>query len=64
MTAPLADYEGAIKHIVWMAQTVHQAYHQDIPGNWMSCPRDICGSTRYFLSLESGPEEKEPNHER
>ncbi len=37
-------------HVRWMAQTVHQAYHDD-PDTWDgSCPKDICASTRRFLA--------------
>ena len=36
----------AMQHIKWMAQTVHQAYHQDKPGTWEDCPRAICASTK------------------
>jgi hypothetical protein len=50
------DYDNALRHIAWMAQTLHQAYHQDIPGTWHDCPRDICASTTMFLSL---PNKKE-----
>lgn len=37
------------KHLAWMAQTMHQAYHQDIPTTWKECPRDVCASTRHVL---------------
>ena len=42
------------KHLAWMAQTMHQAYHQDIPTTWETCPRDVCASTKHILD-ESAP---------
>lgn len=37
-------------YIRWVAQTIHQAYHQDQPGGWEVCPKDICASTvRHLL---------------
>ena len=41
--------DGFKKHIHWMAETVHQAYHQDQPKTWRECPRDICSSTVRFM---------------
>lgn len=35
--------------IRWTAQTVHQAYHQDVPGTWETCSRDICASAKKHL---------------
>lgn len=37
------------KHLAWMAQTMHQAYHQDVPTTWKECRRDVCASTRHIL---------------
>lgn len=39
-----------LEHVNWMAQTVHQAYHQEHPGHWMACPKDICRSTAKKLA--------------
>ena len=33
----------------WVAQTVHQAYHQEVSGTWETCPRDVCASIRNKL---------------
>lgn len=41
--------EDPEKFIAWMAQTVHQAYHQDHPGTWDECCKDICSSARCYL---------------
>lgn len=30
------------KSIAWMAQTIHQAYHDDVGGTWEGCPRNTC----------------------
>lgn len=32
-----------------IAQIVHQAYHQDLPGTWRECSRGVCGSIRQYL---------------
>lgn len=42
----LEDYTRSI------AQIIHQAYHQDQPGTWRSCPKDICASARGVLGMD------------
>lgn len=38
------------KHIRWMAQTFHNAYHRDQGGvTWRECSLSGCASTRYEL---------------
>lgn len=39
-----------LAHMVWMVQTVHQAYHEVNRRSWEHCPSDICSSTARFLS--------------
>lgn len=41
------------EHIAWTAQTVHQAYHQDIDEPWERCPRDVCASTMHVMRNRS-----------
>lgn len=48
----LTQIEQQEKHITWMAQTIHQAYHQDQPGTWRDCPKNLCASTRTELGME------------
>ncbi len=36
-----------LAHVLWMAQTVHQAYHHD--GSWRECGAAICLSTVHVL---------------
>lgn len=46
----MAKIDALKNHIVWMAQTTHQAHHQDIAGTWHDdCPRDVCASTRAVM---------------
>lgn len=41
-------------HIVWMANTIHQAYHQDPYGaeslSWQECQKGTCGSIEHILA--------------
>ncbi len=53
LSGEIADLNAAgtiaFKQVCWLAQTVHQAYHQDISGTWETCPRDVCKSSQQFL---------------
>lgn len=51
----LTEIAAHILMIRWMAQTVHQGYHQDQPGTWETCPRDICASAVAHLKGELKP---------
>lgn len=44
----------ACEHMRWMAQTIHQAYHQDQGRVWQLCPRDVCKSTMDWMLWKSG----------
>lgn len=47
----------ALEMIRWMAQTVHQAYHQEQSGTFESCPKDICSSAKRALECQCpGPD--------
>ena len=37
----------------WLAQTVHQAYHQEQPGTFETCPKSICRAVDDFLKARS-----------
>jgi len=44
----------AAKNMCWIAQTVHQAHHQDVagetsPANWRDCSRGACRSMESML---------------
>lgn len=39
----------AFEHIKWMAQTVHQAHHQDQEGTYRSCPLSPCKATQELV---------------
>lgn len=48
--------EALVKHlrearetIRFMAENVHQAYHQDISGGWWICPRTVCNAAQQAL---------------
>lgn len=41
-------------HIRWSAQTTHQAYHDDQPGTWTTCPKSTCDSAQQTLGIERG----------
>ena len=38
-----------VAFIKWMAQTIHQAYHEDEDSTWETCNKDICASTRKWI---------------
>lgn len=38
----LAEKQDLLKSIAWMAQTIHQAHHDDVGGTWEGCPRNTC----------------------
>lgn len=40
------DYLETIR---WMAQTIHQAYHKEIPGTFLECPRNTCDAARQSI---------------
>jgi len=58
-TSPPAWDQGARDMVRWMAQTTHQAYHNDDGpngnGSWETCTKDICYSARKFLLGELTP---------
>jgi hypothetical protein len=35
----------------WVAQTTHQAYHQECAHEWTRCSKDICLSVSLFLRI-------------
>jgi len=37
----------------WLAQTVHQAYHQEQPDTFETCPKSICRAVDDFLKARS-----------
>ena len=37
---------GQVEH---MANTTHQAYHQDQPGSWRECPRPLCADAKITI---------------
>lgn len=46
VTQPVGSDRDMIR---WICQTIHQAYHQDQPGVWETCPRDVCKSAKRHL---------------
>ncbi len=36
--------------VEWMAQTVHQAYHDDQGGTFRDCPKIVCEAARRELN--------------
>lgn len=42
----------ALEHLQWVCQTIHQAYHTDQPGTWITCPKSVCeSSARFFMEV-------------
>ena len=41
-----AILKDTLRHL---AQTVHQAYHQNLGGGWHTCPKDVCSSAQRAL---------------
>ena len=37
----------------WLAQTIHQAYHQEQPGTFETCPKSVCRAVDDFLKARS-----------
>lgn len=40
--ALLAEREELREAVRWVAQTVHQAHHQEQPGTFETCPKSTC----------------------
>lgn len=45
-----ADVLTCAKNLCWMAERVHQSYHQDQLGTWRECPQGVCGSMEHMLA--------------
>ena len=43
-----AEYRESMR---WMAQTIHQAYHQDVGGTWQGCQRNTCTHAAEVLGV-------------
>lgn len=40
------SHADLLETIHWMAQTFHQAHHQDHAGTWKECPKNTCNAAR------------------
>ena len=50
MTCPLhSSASEFLETIRWMANTIHQAYHQDELGTFIECARDTCCAARQAI---------------
>ena len=50
MVCPLHSHASDfLETIRWMAQTIHQAYHQDIPGTFLECPHNTCDAAKQSI---------------
>jgi hypothetical protein len=38
-----------LETIRWMAQTIHQAHHQEHPGTFMDCQKNTCDAARQMI---------------
>jgi hypothetical protein len=38
-----------LETIRWMAQTIHQAYHREIPGTFLECTRNTCDAAKQAI---------------
>jgi hypothetical protein len=41
--------EELLETIRWMAQTVHQAHHQNYKGTFMECPKSVCDAAKQAI---------------
>ena len=46
------EREGLLETIRWMAQTIHQAYHEK--DTFMKCPKNTCDGARQAIARASG----------